>query len=49
MTTVKGTPASEGFRRLIIPPLSALFTVDEDDRKVSIWSFNLLLDQPLPL
>ena len=40
----KGDATREGFRRLIVPPLSALFTVSEEDRKAIIWSFNLLAD-----
>jgi hypothetical protein len=37
---LKGEEAGEKLRRLVVPPLVAEFTVEEDDRKVTIWSIS---------
>ena len=34
----KGELQGAGFRRLVVQPLEVLFTVEEDDRLVTIWS-----------
>lgn len=34
----QGCASSHGFRQLLVSPLIADFTVDEGDRKVTIWS-----------
>ena len=34
----KGDEAGQGLRQLIVPPLIAKFTVNEDDRIVTIWT-----------
>ena len=34
----KGTEVREGLRQLVVPPLKVQFTVEEDDRTVTIWS-----------
>jgi hypothetical protein len=36
----QGQDAGEGLRQLIVPPLIAKFTVNEDDRLVTIWSIS---------
>jgi hypothetical protein len=36
--TKRGSPANLGMRQLIITPLIAEFLVEEDDRRVTIWS-----------
>jgi hypothetical protein len=41
---IKGEVESDGLRRLIVRPLSALFILDQGDRKATIWSFSLLID-----
>jgi plasmid stabilization system protein ParE len=33
-----GTEVHEGLRQLVVPPLKVQFTVEEDDRRVTIWS-----------
>jgi mRNA-degrading endonuclease RelE of RelBE toxin-antitoxin system len=38
--STKGDQGVEGFRRLIILPLVVQFTVEEDDRTVTVWSVN---------
>jgi hypothetical protein len=35
---LKGSNAPLGLRQVIVSPLIADFTVEEDDRKVTIWS-----------
>jgi hypothetical protein len=37
----KGELQREGFRRLVVSPLEVLFTVEEDDRLVTIWSVRI--------
>ena len=37
-TSFKGCNAGRGLRQLIIPPLIAEFSVNDDDRIVTIWS-----------
>jgi predicted ATPase len=39
--TTKGKTAPNGFMQLVVAPRSALFIVSEDDRTVTIWSFDL--------
>jgi hypothetical protein len=34
----KGTDVSEGLRKLIVEPLVVQFSVEEADRRVTIWS-----------
>jgi hypothetical protein len=36
--SLKGCNASRGLRQLIVAPLIAEFAVEEDDRRVTIWS-----------
>jgi hypothetical protein len=38
----KGDWVREGLRRLIVHPLQVQFSVDENDRKVTIWSVNVI-------
>ena len=38
-----GNDESEGLRRLVVHPLSALFSVEKDDLKVAVVSIRLLL------
>jgi hypothetical protein len=37
----KGTVVRENLRELVVEPLIALFTVDEGDRKVTVWSVRI--------
>ncbi len=36
--SLKGTEVREGLRQLVVPPLKVQFTIEEDDRLVTIWS-----------
>jgi mRNA-degrading endonuclease RelE of RelBE toxin-antitoxin system len=38
----KGVEVSEGLRRLDIPPVRLQFSVEEDDRTVTVWSVRLI-------
>jgi hypothetical protein len=36
--SLKGYNAGRGYRQMIVAPLIAEFDIDEDDRRVTIWS-----------
>jgi plasmid stabilization system protein ParE len=36
--SVKGCPATHGLRQIVVAPLMAEFSVEEDDRQVTIWT-----------
>jgi hypothetical protein len=42
--STKGSHVREGLRQLISYPLVVQFSVDEDDRKVTVWSAQLAGD-----
>jgi plasmid stabilization system protein ParE len=40
---IKGAPIAEGLRRLVVPPLIAVFWISADDRRVHIDAIRVLL------
>jgi hypothetical protein len=40
--SAKGSPVLEGLRQLISDPLAVQFSVEEADRKVTVWSVRLV-------